>query len=164
MKITFKELLESNNKNNMVKNISKVSKIFKKLKIEYMFIGKGSAIIQGFPDTTQDIDIYPKNEIENNKKIVKALKKLKFNINEKTETEILRGKDFIQFTEPFEFDLVFAPDGFEDYDNAKKYLTWNDGLPLLNIAGIIKSKKAAGRKKDLMSIDELEDFLRYVDS
>ena len=27
-------------------------------KVRYLFIGKGAAILQGFPDTTQDADIF----------------------------------------------------------------------------------------------------------
>ena len=27
--------------------------------VQYLFIGKASAIILGFPDTTQDVDIFP---------------------------------------------------------------------------------------------------------
>jgi len=38
----------------------KLAKIFTKHAIEYLFIGKSGAILYGFPDTTQDIDLFPK--------------------------------------------------------------------------------------------------------
>jgi len=160
--MNFKKWLFENKRNNIVNNIEKIKKVFNKLQIEYMFIGKGAAIMQGFPDTSQDVDIYPQKNLENNKKIVKALKKLNFDISTLTELDIIRGKDFIQFEKPFQLDIVFAPDGFNSYDDAKRYKIIEDGYPLLNLEGIIKSKKAANRKKDILSIDELEDFLRYV--
>lgn len=162
--MNFRNWLIENRKNNIVNNIEKIKKIFNKLQIEYMFIGKGSAIMQGFTDTTQDVDIYPQKKLENNRKLVKALKKLKFNINTATELEIIRGKDFIQFEKPFQLDIVFMPDGFNNYEESKKYKIIENGFPLLNLEGIIKSKKAANRKKDILSIDELEDFLQYVKS
>jgi len=94
--------------------------------------------------------------------LLKVLSKLKFEFDLETEQEILRGKDFILFTEPFEFNLIFAQDGFGNYDEATKYLEKEGDLPLLNISGIIKSKKAAGRKRDMLPIDELEEFLVYI--
>jgi hypothetical protein len=151
-----------NESDSMIRNVKRVKDIFKKMNIDFMFIGKGAAIFQGFPDTTQDIDVYPRNELENNKKIVRALRKLKFKIDDDLEQQILQGKDFIQFVEPFEFDLVFAPDGFENYKEALKYKKMEKGVPVMSIKGIIRSKKSAGRKKDLLSIDDLENFDAYL--
>jgi hypothetical protein len=156
--VKFKEYI----KENYSGNLKRIKKIFNKYKIEYMFIGRGSDIMQGFNETTQDIDIYPNNNINNNKKILLALKELKFNITSTIEHDILKGKDFIQFDNPFEFDIVFSPDGFNNYKDATKYRKNIDGYPVMSIKGIIKSKEATGRPKDKLSLPTLKDFDKFL--
>ena len=63
---------------------------------DYLFIGKSGAIILGYPDTTQDVDIYPKKDPENGKRIVQALLKLGFRLDKKTKQAVIQGKDFVQ--------------------------------------------------------------------
>jgi hypothetical protein len=41
--------------------------------VDYMFIGKSGAILLGYPGTTQDVDVYPRNDSENGRRIVAAL-------------------------------------------------------------------------------------------
>src|SRR5438105_3971497 len=80
--------------------------------VSYPFIGKSGAIILGFPDTTQDADLYVERGAENGRAMVAALKELRFNLSEQDVENIERGKDFVQLKNgPFDLDLVFAPDG-----------------------------------------------------
>src|SRR5688500_629770 len=81
--------------------------------VDYMLVGQGAAILQGFWGTTQDIDVYPRKSLVNCARLVAALRDLGFPIDAQREAEIMRGKDFIQLLEPFDLDIVFAPDGFE---------------------------------------------------
>ncbi len=131
--------------------------------VEYMFIGKGAAILQGFSDTTQDIDIYPMNEPDNNRRLLAALGELGFEISEECKADLLCGKDFIQLRNSFELDVVFAPDGFESYDEARRYKRDEGGFPVLSLEGIILTKKSAGRLKDRESLYRLEKFKEYRD-
>ncbi len=140
-----------------------------KHEVEYMIIGKGAAIMQGYSSTTQDIDIYPSKGPANIKKLLAALKDLGFIFDVKTDGElqspsgeILAAKDFIQLKGPFELDIVFAPDGFESYEEALPMKKIVDGFPVMNIDGIIKTKTAAGRKKDLNDIDDLKLFREWL--
>jgi len=41
--------------------------------VEYLFIGKGGAILLGFPGTTQDVDVYVDKTPENSERIIRAL-------------------------------------------------------------------------------------------
>jgi len=127
--------------------------------VDYMFIGKSGAILLGYPSTTQDVDVYPRNDEENGRRIVRALKSLGFTIDERLEQEIVRGKDFVQIKSgPFDIDLVFAPDGIESYEGAKQRMDTSSGLPVLNIRDVIASKRAAGRAKDAIELPLLEAF------
>ena len=137
--------------------------------VEYMMIGKGAAIVQGYSSTTQDIDIYPSKQGSNCERLLSALQELGFAFDTETDdscqaasAEILAGKDFIQLKGPFELDIVFAPDGFESYEEALPMKRLVDGFPVMNIEGIIRTKAAAGRKKDLNDLDDLRLFAAWL--
>lgn len=136
-----------------------VAEVFAKHQVEFMFIGKSGAILLGYPSTTQDVDLFPKKDAENGARIVKALRDLDFEIADEIAEKIIRGVDFVQLkTGPFDLDLVFAPDGIESFDEAKKRMLIIEGFPVANIRDIIASKKASGREKDLLDLPLLEDF------
>jgi hypothetical protein len=148
-----------------LEDVARTRQVLEKHRVEYLFIGKGAAIIQGFSDTTQDIDIYPLNDPANNARLVSALRELGFVLDPEAESSIRAGKDFIQLRAPFDLDIVFAPDGFESFSEAKrKYGIVHEGYPVLSISGIIHNKKAAGRMKDRESLPRLKSFKEYLDS
>src|SRR5438876_7193321 len=79
--------------------------------VAYLFLGKSAAILLGFPDTTQDVDLFPRRSEHNGRAIVAALRELGFTLDEHQAAEIERGKDFVQIKSgPFDVDLIFAPD------------------------------------------------------
>lgn len=145
-------------------SLEDLAKVFSKHKAQYLIIGKSGAIVYGFPDTTQDIDIFPEKSPENGRKIISALKELGFKLDEKLEKAIREGKDFIQIRgEPFDMDLVFAPDGIESFSDAKKRANVVEGkFPVASIDDIIKSKRVASRQKDKEVLDRLEAFAKYL--
>ena len=50
--------------------------IFAQHGVRYLFIGKSGAILLGFPDTTQDADLFPERPAENGRRLVSALRQL----------------------------------------------------------------------------------------
>ncbi len=136
-----------------------VAEVFAEHEVEFMFIGKSGAIILGFPAATQDVDLFPRKSEKNGKNLVAALRELEFEIDDNVAEKIIRGVDFVQLKQgPFDLDLVFAPDGIESFDEAKKRMIVVEGFPVANIRDIIASKKASGREKDLLDLPLLEDF------
>jgi hypothetical protein len=136
-----------------------VADAFAKHKVDYMFIGKSGAILLGYPGTTQDVDVFPRKDVENGRRIVSALTEMGFEVNNDREADIIRGKDFVQIKNgPFDIDLVFAPDGIEDYDGAKARMDTSKGFPVANINDIIESKRAAGRPRDAIELPQLQAF------
>ena len=89
-----------------------IADAFERHGVEYLFIGKGGAILLGYPGATQDVD------------------------------------------------LVFAPDGIESFDAAARNAERIENFPVMSIADIIASKRAAGRRRDLAELDLLEEFAR----
>jgi hypothetical protein len=136
-----------------------VAAAFARHEVDYMFIGKSGAILLGYPGTTQDVDVFPRRDDENGRRIVAALIQLGFEINSALEADIVRGKDFVQIKNgPFDIDLVFAPDGIENYDRAKARIDLSSGFPVANIRDIIESKRAAGRPRDAIELPQLQAF------
>ncbi|MFN0020565.1 MAG: hypothetical protein ACKVP0_20085 [Pirellulaceae bacterium] len=82
---------------------------FAKQGVKYFFLGKSAAILLGFPDTTQDADLFPDRSPENGQAIVRALGDLGFTLTPEEESQIIRGKDFVQLkTGPFELTPIFS--------------------------------------------------------
>ena len=127
--------------------------------VEYLFIGKGGAILLGFPGTTQDVDVFPAKNADNGRRLVAAVRHLGFTITDAVERDIVSGKDFIQLTDgPFDLDIVYAPDGIENYQVARQRAVSLGIFPVANIRDIIASKKASNRMKDRMDLHLLDLF------
>lgn len=130
--------------------------------VRYLFIGKSGAIILGFPDTTQDADIFPDRSPANGRALVAGLRELGFSLTDTEAAEIERGKDFVQLKNgPFDLDLVFAPDGIERFADAWSRRVVVDGFPVCHPDDIIASKVAANRAKDRESLGRLRSFRDY---
>jgi hypothetical protein len=130
--------------------------------VQYLFLGKSGAILLGFPDTTQDVDLFPQRSPENGHALVAALRDMGFTLTETQTEEIVRGKDFVQLKNgPFDVDLIFAPDGIEDFAAAWDRHVEVEGFPVCHPDDIIASKQAANRAKDRESLPRLIAFRDY---
>ena len=130
--------------------------------VRYLFIGKSGAILLGFPDTTQDADLFVDRDEENERALVAALLELGFDLTSDEAAEIERGKDFVQLKNgPFDLDLVFAPDGIERFEDAWGRHVDVEGFPVCHLDDIIASKEAANREKDRESLPRLRAFRDY---
>jgi hypothetical protein len=130
--------------------------------VAYLFLGKSGAILLGFPDTTQDADVFVRRDEANGLALVAALLDLGFELTETQRAEVVRGKDFVQLKNgPFDLDLIFAPDGIESFDDAWLRHLEIDGFPVCHIDDIIASKEATGRVKDRESLPRLKGFREY---
>ena len=130
--------------------------------VRYLFIGKSGAILLGFPDTTQDADLFVDKSPANCSALVAGLRALGFTLTEAEAAEILRGKDFVQLKNgPFDLDLVFAPDGIERFEDAWMRHVDVEGFPVCHPDDIIGSKLAANRAKDRESLPRLQAFREY---
>ena len=135
---------------------------FLRHRVRYLFLGKSGAILLGFPDTTQDADVFVDKTKANGRAIVAALRELGFGLTETEADEIERGKDFVQLKNgPFDLDLVFAPDGIESFEDAWRRHVEVEGFPVCHLDDIIASKVAANRVRDRESLPRLRAFREY---
>jgi hypothetical protein len=139
-----------------------IRNVFARYGVRYLFIGKSGAILLGFPDTTQDADIFVEKTEENGRKAVGALRDLGFDLTDDQAAEIARGKDFVQLKNgPFDLDIIFAPDGIETFADAWGRHVEIEGFPVCHPDDIIASKEATNRVKDRESLPRLRAFRDY---
>jgi len=130
--------------------------------VRYLFIGKSGAILLGFPDTTQDVDLFVERSRPNGRAMVAALRELGFTLTNEQASDIEVGKDFVQLRNgPFDVDLVFAPDGIERFEDAWQRHIDVEGFPVCHLDDIIASKEAANRVRDRESLPRLRSFRIY---
>jgi hypothetical protein len=136
-----------------------IAKAFADCGVEYLFIGKGGAILLGFPGTTQDVDVFVEKTPENSERIIDALRAVGFTIDEVLARDIRGGRDFVQIkTGPFDVDLVFAPDGIERFADAKARSVRVEAFRIASLRDIIASKRASRRQKDMLDLPLLDAF------
>jgi hypothetical protein len=130
--------------------------------VRYLFLGKSGAILLGFPDTTQDADVFVEKSPENGAALVKALRELGFELSDEQADHVRHGKDFVQLKNgPFDLDLIFAPDGIETFADAWQRHVESEGFPVCHPDDIIRSKQATNRVKDRESLPRLVEFRTY---
>jgi hypothetical protein len=145
------------------RSAEELDRVFRHHGVKYLFFGKSAAILLGYSDTTQDVDLYVEKQAANCEKLAAALLELGFRLTEQEEQEVRRGKDFIQLRNgPFDMDLIFAPDGIERFEDAWNGRIEKHGFPIANIDDIVRSKQAANRQKDKESLPRLLSFREWL--
>jgi hypothetical protein len=130
--------------------------------VRYLFLGNSGAILLGFPDTTQDAQLFVEKSPANGDAISRALGDIGFVLTGEEIADLRRGKDFVQIKNgPFDLDLVFAPDGIETFAAAWSRRVEVEGFPVCHPDDIIGSKRAANRAKDRESLPRLMAFRDY---
>ena len=145
------------------KQAEEIRDAFNRHRVKYLFIGKSGAILLGYPDTTQDADVFVEKNAANCESLVQALREAGFELTDDQAEEVRRGKDFIQLKNgPFDLDLIFAPDGIERFGDAWARRVEVQGFPVCNIDDIIRSKKATNRQKDRESLPRMLKFRDWL--
>jgi hypothetical protein len=139
-----------------------IREAFNRHGVRYLFLGKSGAILLGFPDTTQDADLFLERTPANGRSAAAALLELGFELTGDALSHVERCKDFVQLKNgPFDLDLIFAPDGIERFEDAWQRHVDVEGFPVCHLDDIIASKEATGRVKDRESLPRLKAFREY---
>ncbi|MBI4264207.1 MAG: hypothetical protein HY657_07515 [Acidobacteria bacterium] len=133
--------------------------------VRHLFIGKSGAVLLGFPDTTQDADLFVDKSPENGRALADALVDLGFALTAEQRRDLEQGKDFVQLRNgPFDVDVVYAPDGIERFADAWARHVDVEGFHVCHIDDIIASKEAANRVRDRESLPRLRAFRDWLRS
>ena len=132
-------------------------------KVSYIMVGGFATVLNGFTRTTDDLDVWLKDTPENRSRLRKTLKKLDLGDFSSLETmPMIPGYTSITLNSGFILDLMTFIKGFEQGNFDECYalspIAIIEDIPVkfLHINQLIKAKKASGRPKDLIDVEELE--------
>ncbi len=147
------------------RQVQEIRDAFKRHGVKYLFIGESGATLLGYPDTTQDADLFIEKNASNCEMLVQSLLDIGFQLTDQQAQEVRREKGIVQLKNgPFDLDLIFAPDGIENFDDAWKRRVDVDGFPVCDIDDIVLSKQATNRQKDKESLPRLLSFRNWLKS
>jgi hypothetical protein len=137
--------------------------------VAYVLVGGYAARLHGSLRPTSDVDVTPATTEENLARLAAALTELGARIRTEAEpsglafaasAESLRGVWMLNLqTSRGQLDLAFRPagtDGYEDLDRtASLHTIGRVQVRVAALAEVIRSKEAAGRRKDFQALPEL---------
>lgn len=151
-----------------MKELPEILKVLYDRHVEFVVIGGAAMHLQGSAYVTKDVDFCYARTPQNIKRLVAALAPfhpslrgvpvdLPFTFDVRTVTQ---GMNFTLSTDLGDLDFLGEVAGLGAFEQVKAAADTQmiDGMQIavLSLAGLIKSKKAAGRPKDLYVLPELE--------
>jgi hypothetical protein len=143
--------------------------------VSFVVIGGIAAIAQGYPLTTNDLDVTPARDAENIARLVPALQELEARLRTPTEpvefpldVKMLSGADAWTFTtNAGPLDLVFSPPGTGGYEDLRRdavELDLGTTKPVLvaSLRDLIRIKEATNRDKDRAQLPALRRTLEVI--
>lgn len=132
-----------------------VYKSFNSHRVKYVLIGGLAAVLYGSPRLTKDIDLFIEPTAENAAKALTALKAARFGTARLTTPGKLLDHEVTIFEDYLRVDLLTAVKGLS-FSRAWRHrrIKRVEGvrIPVVSMADLIRSKKAAGRPVDLEDV------------
>lgn len=144
--------------------------------VEFVLIGGMAAVAHGSPHLTHDVDVCHKVERSNLERLSAALVELDARIRVLEDDEPLpfdRSPSFLERCQVWnlatrlgDLDLSCAPTGTTGYDDLRQDaddMDLGQGLvvTVASLADIVRSKEAAGREKDRLTLPTLRAMLEH---
>lgn len=127
--------------------------------VKYLVVGGFAVAYHGYPRYTKDIDFWIWAEPENARVMIQVLRDFGFESLGVKEEDFLNLNNVIQIGhEPNRIDLITQLDGMEFqkcYESRQEVSFENIPINFIDLDNLIKSKRLAGRRKDLLDADEL---------
>ena len=141
-------------------------KLLNQNKVEYIMIGGFAVNLHGFSRTTGDLDIWLKDDINNRKKLGKALAQFGYNESSFNDIDFVPGWTDFYIGAGIRLDIITSMAGLENisFDEALVQASvaeiFDVKIPFLQITQLIKNKKATNRPKDIIDVIELEKIIK----
>jgi predicted nucleotidyltransferase len=142
--------------------------------VEFVVVGGVSAVLNGAPIVTQDLDVCYRREETNLERLAAALKPfdprlrgLPPGLPDRFDIHSLRlGANFTLTANNHALDLLATMSGIGSYEDiiqsTESRQVFGIRVRVLSLTDLIRSKKAAGRPKDLAVIPVLEATLQII--
>lgn len=144
-------------------------------RVRYVLIGPLAAITHGAPLVTVDVDVCHATDVENLEAMAAALREvhaelraappgLPFRLDAKT---LRMGDSFTFATDIGSIDILATPPGTTGYENlartAETFALFGHDVRVASVEDLIRMKRAAGRPKDLLLVEELGALREELD-
>ena len=131
--------------------------------VEFLVVGAHALAFYGRPRYTEDLDLFLRRSSENQKAFQSAMAKFGIPISDERASQLMtkdrqmmvighepHAVDFLNFLDGVEFESAWRSKVSGKVFGAK---TW-----IISKADFIKTKKASGRKKDLLDLELLKEI------
>ena len=139
-------------------------------KVRYIMIGGFATRFHGFNRSTDDVDLWLEDTLENRKNLRQAFKALEYGDVPALETmEFLPGWTSFHISHGIELDILTSMKGLEDVtfkeclEQASIAEIDSVKIPFLHINQLIRNKQATNRPKDQVDVMELEKIKKIRD-
>lgn len=131
-------------------------------KVEFLIVGALAVSWHGFPRYSGDVDFFVKPSRENASRLIAALELFGFGGLGITLDDLSAENKVIQLgVEPNRIDLMTSISGLsfdEAWESRVSTTIGTVGVDFIGREALIRNKRAAGRSKDLIDVDELNRF------
>lgn len=138
--------------------------------VKYIMVGGVAINFHGYSRSTDDIDLWLENTLENRKNLRTAFKEYGIGDFEPLlRIEFLPGWTYFHLNNGTRLDVMTNVKGIENYtfdeclELAAVAEIYEVKVPFLHINHLIAAKKAANRPKDQLDIIELEKIKQYLE-
>ena len=133
--------------------------LFNKNKVRYCIVGAYAVAFHAVPRYSKDMDILIEPDVENAKRIIKALNEFGFGSLDLTEKDFIQEGKIIQLGyEPVRIDILTSIEGCgfkEVWENKTCGMYGKQKVFFVGIDELIKNKKTSGRKQDEIDLNIL---------
>jgi hypothetical protein len=143
--------------------------------VRYVVVGAFSAVVQGYPLATFDLDVTPARDAENLERLADALRELGARLRVPrgepvpfpVDAAMLgQGTAWTLATDAGPLDVVFEPAGTAGYDDlvadSIEIRIRDMAIRLASVRDVIRMKEAAGREKDMLTLPALRRTLEEI--
>ncbi|MFN8714770.1 MAG: hypothetical protein ACK5Z2_18120 [Bacteroidota bacterium] len=144
---------------NLTDDFSEFVQLLLKNKAEFLVVGGYAVAYHGYPRFTGDIDFWIKRDSDNAQRVVQSLFDFGFGSVDITAKDLIQEGNVIQLGfPPNRIDIHTSIDGllFDECWNERKMIMIDDTeIPFISLYHLKINKKATGRKKDEIDLDNL---------
>jgi hypothetical protein len=127
--------------------------------VEYVVVGGFAVAKHGYPRYTGDLDVFIAGTKENAEKMLNVMLKFGFDVYDFALDDFFGDERFVSVgDEPYKIEILTQTLGItfeEAYQNREIVDNHNLKINFISYQDLIKNKKAVGRPKDLLDIENL---------